>query len=146
MRSTHRGRSALLILLVVIVAGLVYWFARPAPAFVSSSPAVGTSGTLQQNEDRAREKGREVGEKIAVSTERLKENVDEAALTAKIKAKMALDDSVKARSIDVTTNGTTVTLSGTVRSTAEHDRAVSLARETNGIARVVDHLSVAVPR
>ena len=69
--------------------------------------------------------------------------VSEAALTTKIKAKMALDDSVKARSIDVTTNGTTVTLTGAVRSQAEHDRAVALARETVGITNVVDRLTIA---
>ena len=146
MRSTHRGRPALLILVVLIVAGLAYWFVRPVPAASSNVPAVGTSGTLQQNEERAREKGREVGEKIAVSTERLKENVDEAALTAKIKAKMALDDSVNARAIDVTTNGSIVTLSGTVSSSEERDRAVSLARETKGISQVVDHLNVSTSR
>jgi len=50
---------------------------------------------------------------------------------------------VKARSIDVTTNGTTVTVSGTVRSVAEHDRAIRLARETAGVTRVVDQLSIA---
>jgi hypothetical protein len=66
--------------------------------------------------------------------------VDDAAITAKIKAKMALDDSVKALSVDVSTTGTTVTLSGTVRSQAERDRSVALARETNGVTRVVDHL------
>jgi hyperosmotically inducible protein len=143
MRSrSNGGGAALLILFVVLVAAFVYWYARPTPAAVSSSPAVGTSGTLQQDEDRAREKGREVGGKIAAGAERVKESIDEAALTTKIKAKMTLDDSVKGRSIDVSTNGSTVTLSGTVRSAAEHDRAVSLARETNGVTRVIDHLIV----
>jgi osmotically-inducible protein OsmY len=55
---------------------------------------------------------------------------------------MALDDLVKARAIDVTTNGTTVTLTGTVSSHAEHDRAVALARETKGVTRVVDGLRI----
>lgn len=142
MRSrTHRGGSALLVLLLVI-AGLVYWFETQKPKSVPNSAVVGTSGTMQLNEDRVREKGREIGGDIAVATERVKENVGEAALTAKIKAKMALDDSVKSRAIDVSTNDTTVTLTGTVRSASEHDRAVSLARETNGVSHVVDHLSV----
>ena len=44
--------------------------------------------------------------------------------------------------IDVTTNGSTVTVSGTVRSAAEHDRAIRIARETAGVTRVVDQLSV----
>ena len=48
---------------------------------------------------------------------------------------MALDDSVKARAINVTTHGTTVTLSGTVDSNAERDRAMALARETDGVTK-----------
>ena len=46
--------------------------------------------------------------------------IDDAALSLKIKAKMVLDDYVKARTIDVTTDGSTVTVSGTVRSVDEH--------------------------
>ena len=53
---------------------------------------------------------------------------------------MALDDAVKARAINVTTRGTTVTLSGTVESKAEHDRAMALARETDGVTQVIDDL------
>ena len=55
---------------------------------------------------------------------------------------MALDDSVKSRSINVTTDGTVVTLSGTVESVKEHDRAIALARETDGVSQVVDRLRV----
>ncbi|HMD33864.1 MAG TPA: BON domain-containing protein, partial [Vicinamibacterales bacterium] len=117
-----------------------YWFWQSTPR---TTGAAGTSGTMSQREEAAREKGRAVGEKIAVATEKVKENVSEAALTTKIKAKMALDDSVKARSIDVTTSGTTVTLTGTVHSQAERDKAVALARETNGITNVVDRLTIA---
>jgi osmotically-inducible protein OsmY len=50
---------------------------------------------------------------------------------------------VRARTIDVSTTDHVVTVSGTVRSQGEHDRAVELARETNGVTRVVDHLTVA---
>jgi osmotically-inducible protein OsmY len=53
---------------------------------------------------------------------------------------MALDDLVKARDINVTTHGTTVTLSGTVDSKTEHDRALSLANETAGVTKVIDDL------
>jgi hyperosmotically inducible protein len=59
-----------------------------------------------------------------------------------IKAKMALDDAVKARGITVTTRGTTVTLSGVVESKAEHDRAMALARETEGVTQVIDDLKM----
>jgi hypothetical protein len=68
--------------------------------------------------------------------------IDDAAIASKIKAKMVLDDYVKARSIAVTSKGATVTLRGTVRSVDEHDRALQIARETSGVAQVVDELRV----
>jgi hyperosmotically inducible periplasmic protein len=51
------------------------------------------------------------------------------------------DDSIKARGIDVTTNDGVV-ITGSVRSQAEHDRAMALARDTEGVTRVVDHLEI----
>jgi osmotically-inducible protein OsmY len=71
--------------------------------------------------------------------------MSESALTAKIKSKMALDDHVNARAVDVDTSGSVVTLTGVVGSAAARDRAVSLARDTAGVARVVDRLQVANP-
>jgi osmotically-inducible protein OsmY len=55
---------------------------------------------------------------------------------------MALDDHVKARAINVDTSGGVATLSGVVASGDERKRAVQLARETEGITRVVDELEV----
>ena len=72
----------------------------------------------------------------------MQQTLTEASLTGKIKAKMALDDSVKARTIDVTTSGSTVTLTGSINSAEERERAVSLARETDGITAVVDRLEL----
>ena len=74
--------------------------------------------------------------------EHLGGTVAEAALTAKIKSKMALDDHVKARTIDVDTSGSVATLSGVVASKDERKRAVQLAKDTEGISRVVDKLEV----
>src|SRR5207247_5357192 len=88
-----------------------------------STRSVGTSGTIDAQ--KARERGAELGEKAADAANKVGETVNEAATTTKIKAKMALDDAVRARTIDVTTNGTTVTLSGTVRPPAAHARAGS---------------------
>ena len=74
--------------------------------------------------------------------EHLGGTVAEAALTAKIKSKMALDDHVKARTINVDTSGSVATLSGVVASKDERKRAVQLAKDTEGITRVVDKLEV----
>jgi hyperosmotically inducible protein len=102
---------------------------------------MGTAGRVDSS--RAQQVGAEVGAKTAQAANRASEILSDGALTAKIKSKMALDDTVRARTIDVSTTDHVVTVSGTVRSQGEHDRAVELARETNGVTRVVDHLTVA---
>ena len=65
-----------------------------------------------------------------------------AAFTSKIKAKMALDDLVKAADINVDTDGSVVTLTGDVGSKDEQRRAVRIATETAGVTKVVNHLRV----
>ena len=54
----------------------------------------------------------------------------------------AVHDAVRALQIDVTTQGSTVTLSGRARSNVERERAVRLARETDGVSNVVDRIDV----
>jgi osmotically-inducible protein OsmY len=73
---------------------------------------------------------------------RAEEAVTAAALTSKIKAKMALDEVVKASDIDVDTEGSVVTLTGDVGSADERRRAVRIATETAGVTKVVNHLNV----
>jgi osmotically-inducible protein OsmY len=135
-----------LVLIVVVIAAAAAFFMgyrigdhrnvgpseRPV-ATTGTSPAVDTS--------KARQTGAEIGEKVAVGANRAEHALADGALTAKIKSKMALDDVVQARSIDVSTTNHVVTLSGTVRSSAEHDRAVQLAKQTDGVTRVVDRLA-----
>src|SRR5918994_2581644 len=71
--------------------------------------------------------------------------ISEGALTAKIKSKMALDDHVKGRAINVDTSGSVVTITGVVASADERERAVRLAHETEGITHVVDRLQIRKP-
>src|SRR5579872_5004051 len=141
MRPTSRlGFAFFLLILGGVLLG--YWIGSTrSTTSLSSFNPVGTSGVTSGV--TARERGAELGQEAAAAAAKVEETVGETALTTKIKAKMALDDSVRARAIDVSTSGSTVTLSGMVRSTAEHDRAVALARETKGITRVVDHLALA---
>jgi len=136
-------RALLLTVLLIVVALLAVGYMTGTRSLgwrTTDRGGVGTTGKIDVN--AARERGAEVGAKVAVAAEKVKESAAEAALTSKIKAKMVLDDYVKARAIDVTTTGSTVTLTGAVRSADEHDRAVRLARETAGVTSVVDHLSI----
>ena len=137
-------RAVVLSLLIVLVAFVAFTYLSgntwtPFPR-TERPVAIGTAGSVET----AKERGADVGEKVAIAAAKVKEEAGEAALTSKIKAKMVLDDRIKARTIDVTTDGSTVTLSGTVGSVDEHDRAVRLASETAGVTHVADHLRIAV--
>jgi hyperosmotically inducible periplasmic protein len=130
-------RLLLAVVLIVIVGAFVMGYLSNRNGQAISLPGrAETSDTVI----RARDSAAQIGEKAGVAASTVGATIEEAALTTKIKAKMALDDAVKARAINVTTHGSVVTLSGTVESQAERDRALSLARETDGITRVIDDL------
>lgn len=94
----------------------------------------------------ARETTAEVKERAAAgvhtAVNRTEDAVAGAAITSKIKAKMTLDDLVRAADINVDTEGSVVTLTGDVRSKDEQRRAVRIATETAGVTKVVNHLRV----
>jgi osmotically-inducible protein OsmY len=68
--------------------------------------------------------------------------VDDAQLTSTIQSKYFLDSAIKGRRIDVDARGGVVTLNGEVASESERAQALLLARETPGVQRVEDHLTV----
>ena len=130
---------AVFTLIVLVVAGLLiynYWQGRgwsiALPSSVDADKRAEVTGTVKSTAEKAGEAASD-----------LKNAVAEGTLTTKIKAKMALDDLVKARDISVETTGSVVTLTGRVSSAAERDRAVRLAQETEGITKVVDKLQIA---
>lgn len=63
-------------------------------------------------------------------------------LTTAVKSKLAADDTVKSYRIDVDTKDGVVTLNGAVDTAAARERAVELARNTEGVTNVVDQLTV----
>ena len=66
----------------------------------------------------------------------------DAGVTTKVKVKFAADDTVKAYQIDVDTANKVVTLKGNVETLAAKTMAVQIARDTEGVASVVDQLTV----
>ena len=149
-------RVVLIIVIVAAVAAFFVGYQFRGASDVSEPEAVGTTGIdLDAPErpardvddpdvsvDRARDAGARIGETVAVGANRAQQFAADGALTAKIKSKMALDDTVEAFDINVDTDGGTVTLRGTVESTVQQQRAVELARETEGVTSVVDQLIV----
>jgi hyperosmotically inducible protein len=136
-------RVILLAILVVGIAAFFFGYRWGTHPDETVRPAA-TTGTSQPiDTSRAREAGAEIGSAVARGANDAQRAAANGAITGKIKAKMALDDSVKAANIDVDTAGSVVTLSGHVRGDDERRRAVQLARETDGVTSVVDHLVVA---
>jgi hyperosmotically inducible protein len=138
----------ILVVLVAAAAFLLGWWGsgrfgddRRETVGTTGTPAPATP-SAETTREKAREVGAEVGERTAVAADQAKRALNEGSLTAKIKAKMALDDSVKALNIDVDTTGSVVTLSGYVGSDAQRQRALLLARETAGVTQVVDRLQI----
>ena len=150
------------VLLIVVVVGataflLGWWGGRVRP-IDEPAQVVGTSGSEAREKaravgsevadrtavaaDRAEDVAQKAAQKTAQAAEQTRQAIAEGSLTAKIKAKMALDDFVKARDLNVDTVGSVVTVSGWVHSQAEKDRALQLARETQGVTQVVDKVQI----
>lgn len=68
--------------------------------------------------------------------------VDDATITARVKAVLLNDAQVMGTSIDVATADGIVTMSGTVRSPTEAARAIELARGVTGVRDVKSALQV----
>ena len=70
------------------------------------------------------------------------ETIDDATITARVKTALLNDPQVGAMKIDVGTTGGVVTMTGSVKSKAEEDRAIQLARQVNGVKDVRSALRV----
>lgn len=134
-------RVVLLLIILAAVAAFVVGY-RMAPRDRAAEPehATGTTGTVDVG--RARRAGAAIGETVAAGANQAQRVASNAALTAKIKSKMALDDTIDAAAINVDTADGRVTLRGFVDTAAQRERALELARETEGVTSVVNRLTI----
>lgn len=70
------------------------------------------------------------------------ETIDDATITTQVKTALLNDPDVGGLRIDVDTAKGLVTLSGVVRSTAERDKAIALARRVSGVTDVKSTLQI----
>jgi hyperosmotically inducible protein len=132
------------LMLLIVVLGVIAVFAlgyRWSTRREETTAPV-TAGGEVLNAERARRAGSDIAGKVAAGASRAGKVLEEGALTAKIKSKMALDDTIDASDVNVSTEGAIVTLRGTVVNRKQHQRVVQLAQETAGVTSVVDKLSV----
>lgn len=124
---------------------------------VGEAAATGGTYNLENRVERGaaevKEEGREAADKVKAEGRELKAEAGEAAdkagaaitdaaITTAVKAKFLADTTVKGLRIDVDTDNGMVTLNGTVSSRGEADRAMTLARNTDGVKGVHDNLKV----
>jgi osmotically-inducible protein OsmY len=119
---------------------------RSAARETSAGVRDGVRTAAREAKDGFREARAEVNEHasdgVRSAVNGAEEAVSAASLTSKIKAKMALDDLVIASDINVDTEGSVVTLTGSVGSKDEQRRALRIATETAGVTKVVNRLKI----
>ena len=72
-------------------------------------------------------------------------STDDASITARVRTVLLNDPEVGANQISVTTSGGVVSISGSVDSQSDAQRAVQLARGVEGVREVQSTLQVAAP-
>lgn len=96
--------------------------------------------------DEAVELGEKLRDEAAETAARvrpeLERRVDDAAITARVKAKLVADPEVRTFDIDVDTVGGVVTLHGVVQNAAAKAEAEKHARQTEGVRQVVNLVRV----
>jgi osmotically-inducible protein OsmY len=70
------------------------------------------------------------------------ETIDDTTITTRVKTAMLNDPAVGGMRIDVDTFKGVVTLSGRVKTQAEKDQAIGLARKIDGVVQVKDALQI----
>ena len=105
-----------------------------------------TAGTVAEKTKAGAEKTVDATKSVAGKTKdvfsKSGEKITDGWITSRIKTKFMADDTLQASAINVDTRDHVVTLKGAVPSEAARTKAMSLAKEVEGVDRVVDSLKV----
>lgn len=93
--------------------------------------------------DEAQRKAGDAADRTGAAADSAVDATRDAGVTTAVKTKLLADTDISGLRIDVDTRNGVVTLTGNVRSAAEKERAVRIARDTEGVDSVVDNLKVA---
>jgi hyperosmotically inducible protein len=148
----HLIRTLFVLAIVAIVGAYFLGYLPHTASVFGSGSAVKTPASQDVEAPRGtppakpQPTGDALKDRAARAAQRVDETLAEAALTGKIKAKIALDDTVKSTDVRVHSTNGIVTLSGTVNSAAQRDRILQLARETAGVTSVINEITIAGSR
>lgn len=103
-------------------------------------------GAIREAGEEAKESAKRAGKDLTAAAEKAggaaKKKIEDAAVTASIKARLIADPDVKAVEIDVDTVGGRVTLRGTAKTAAQRDAAERIARAADGVVSVDNRIVV----
>jgi hyperosmotically inducible protein len=102
----------------------------------ATDKAKGTASTVADKSKKGAQKTKDALSKTG-------EVMPDGWITTRVKTKFMADEALRASSISVDTNDHVVTLTGAVANHAAHAKALALAKEVEGVNRVVDKLQVA---
>jgi len=108
--------------------------------------AKGTAGTVgdktKEGAAKTKDGAKKVGEKTKDGLSKTGEAITDGWITSRVSAKFVNEDLLKDSNIDVDTNDHVVTLNGTVLSAAGRTRAEAIAKDVEGVHRVVNKLTI----
>ncbi len=107
-------------------------------------PEVTEPSVSERMEDAAadtRSATSDMGDSIESSADRAGQAIDDATITAAVKSKYLLDDTLKGLQISVDTDQGVVSLTGTVQNDAAKELATQIAQGTEGVVRVDNQLT-----
>jgi osmotically-inducible protein OsmY len=106
----------------------------------------GAAGTVAEKTKEGAGKTVDVSKKAASKTKgalsKTGEVITDAWITSRVKTKFVAQEVLRASAIDVDTKDNVVTLNGAVPNEAARAKALALAKEVEGVSKVVDNLKV----
>ena len=125
---------------------MIGWQCIRGAALIAAVGMAASSCDQRHPAETAGEKVDRATNEVAAKTKNIAANaasvVDDAALTAKVKAALFAEPGLKTLQIDVETHDAVVTLAGSVDSDVLHKRALQIAGSLIGVRQVVDKLIV----
>ena len=106
-------------------------------AHVTGITKVDNQVTVDANVDKS------LMEKAKSGLSKTGETITDAWITTKVHYHFLGEDTLKGSNIDVDTSNHVVTLKGTVKTAAGKTRAEVLAKQTDGVTKVIDQLTIA---
>jgi osmotically-inducible protein OsmY len=98
--------------------------------------------TIDQATTDARNEAKQMGDTLENKADQAGQAIDDATITAAIKGKYLLDDTLKGLQISVDTDQGVVVLTGSVQSDAAKALATQLAQGVEGVVRVDNQLTI----